>query len=464
MEGRILIVDDEAPIRIALRRVLISLGFEVDCAADGPEGLNYLRNHGPYDLALLDIKIPGGNGFELLKEARRIDPIMSVLMITGYATVETAVRALRCGALDYLTKPFDNIFEVCEHTIQNAVKDVRRRRMRNGGGVRRGEDGAYEGLLGKSHAMLRFFEELESSVNSEFPVVIFGETGAGKTLAARAIHTRSRRSDKPLYAINCAVLPEEEIERALFGDPYSGPSVEGGVPQGVLKRRRGGTLLLDEISEMPLELQKRLLMALEENDARRANERLRVIATSRQNLQRACDLNLFLTDLLYRLSVLTIQIPPLRERQGDVLLLANHFLQDLLSRRGGKVKRFSRETLEILENGRWNGNVRELRNTVERSVLFASGEELLPRDLPEGLTRPAEELLLSGFSPGLVKMDYADAKQRIVADFEQRYLAAVMEKTGGNISQAARVAGMDRSNFRRLLKRHRVQSAHHTQG
>lgn len=445
IQGRVLVIDDERPIAIALRRVLMSRHLEVTLAYDGAEGLELLREQ-PFDLVMLDICMPGLSGMQVLRQIQDHDPLTSVIMMTGHGTVETAVEALKLGAYDYMTKPFPNIFDLCEGVVMDAVRASQARRYRHHHEERQREP-RWEGVQGRSLPMQKLFWQMESVVESHGPVLLQGETGTGKLTVARAIYQRAEPNQtREIRCLDCSSTPTEELELMLFGsDSDLSP---GGA--GLLFQK--GALYLGEWMEMEPRLQGRLLEVL-----RQGALRPWLFAASTESARRAAEQGLLREDLYHRMAAAHLVLPPLRERDGDITLLAQHFLREVAQRRPGTPSELHPETLETLEDAPWYGNVQELRNAIERAALSATEELLLPRDLPAYLTQPTTEAL-SGFAPELVEMDYAKAKLQVVADFEQRYLVAVMERTSGNVSKAARQAGMDRSNFRRLLKRHQLRA------
>jgi two-component system response regulator HydG len=444
-QGRVLVIDDERPIAIALRRVLMSRDLHVEIAHDGAQGLELLRTQEPFDLILLDICMPGLSGMQVLRLALEHDPLLSVIMITGHGTVETAVEALKLGAFDYMTKPFPNIFDMCEGIVMDAVRASQARRHRHRSQERHRAQ-SWDGLMGRSLPMQKLFWQMEGVAEGRGPVLLQGETGTGKLTVARALYQHAEPDGQEIRCVDCASTPVDELEELLFGSTgEAGPGSTGLLFQE-------GALYLGEWVEMDLRLQGKLVEVL-----RQETLRPWLFAASTESARRACEQGQIREDLYHRMATAHLVLPPLREREGDVTILARHFLREVAQRRPGTPDELHAETLETLEEAPWYGNVQELRNAVERAALSATEEKLLPRDLPAYLTQPTTEAL-SGFAPELVDMDYAKAKLQVVADFEQRYLVAVMERTSGNVSQAARQAGMDRSNFRRLLKRHQLRN------
>ncbi len=464
--GRVLIVDDDATLRLAISHTLRRLGHEVEVARDGVEGLDMLLADGPWDMALCDIRMPRMDGLALLQRALEADPQLRIVMMTGHATVDTAVQALRLGATDYLTKPFEDIFAVCEGVVAAAIEQSVRARTGlvpalSASSVRAG---LFEGMIGRSLPMRRLFEMIAEVGPSHATVLVQGETGTGKELVAAAVHRRSRRAEAAFLPLNCAALPTDLLESELFGHRRGAFTGADRDKVGLIEAADGGTLFLDEIAEMPLALQAKLLRVLESGELRRVGDNttrkvdVRVVAATHRELRGRVAEGTFRQDLFYRLAVVTLGIPALRERLDDVEPLAAHFLAERRVRTGHKLTGLTPRALDVLRAHPWPGNVRELRNVMERAVIFARGATVDVGDLPDELVHggadPVDSGELLAITGDLGDLDrFSDAKKRVVDDFEQRYVEALLESTGGNISAAARIAGLDRANFRRLLKR-----------
>ncbi len=462
--GHILIVDDEVSIGVALERVLGAAGHRVTRVMTGQQGLEAFERCGPFELVMLDIRLPGPDGMALLERFKTLDPHLSVLMMTGFASVDTAIKALKLGALDYLTKPFDDIFKLADEAVTHAIAQTRLARatanqckavtleLERAGGI-------FEGMVGRSQSMQRVYEMIVEVAPTDVTVLIQGDTGTGKELVATAIHSRSSRSRGPFVPINCAALPAELIESELFGHEKGVFTSAHQARPGLFEVAHGGTLFLDEVAELPLELQAKLLRVLEHGEVRRLGASrprfvdVRVIAATHKPLRELIHQRLFRSDLFYRLAVVTLAVPALRHRPGDIPLLANHFLH-AHQRRGDKIalEGFDNSALEVLCRHDWPGNVRELRNVLERAFIFAQGPLIHAMDMPEDVnaspqawfeTRPEE----------LTTLHFKQAKQQAIEAFEQRYLTEVLRRNDGNITRAAHQAGMDRSNFRRLMKK-----------
>jgi DNA-binding NtrC family response regulator len=457
--AKILVVDDDTVVLKAVTQILQREGYPVVAIDDAVEGLTAAKDPS-IDVAVLDINMPNLSGMDLLKAIKAERPDVEVIMMTAYATVETAVEAVKAGAYDYLTKPFENIDDlsltVGKAAERKALKD-RTRALEEALTVR----SQFEDLIGQSGQMRAVFKLVETVSHSTATVLIQGESGTGKELVARAIHYRSARKDKPFVAVNCSALTETLLESELFGHMKGAFTGATNNKKGLFEAADGGTIFLDEIGDVPPATQVRLLRVLQEGEVKRvgANEPVkvdvRVIAATHVDLTRAKEQGKFREDLFYRLNVITIDLPPLRDRPEDVPLLAHHFLKMYAAKLGKTVTGFTPRAMEALTVNRWTGNVRELENVIERAVVLTSNDVLDVEDLPPGFQEsPQAGSPVEVFS--LAHLPYAQAKRLAMRAFERRYLTALLEKNNNNVSSAARAAGVDRSNFRRLLKQYEV--------
>ena len=452
----ILVVDDDHGMLRAVKTILAREGYRV-LAADGVEQAQiFLLETKPHAI-LLDIQMPGVSGLDFLPVLTREHEDIPVVMMTAYATVETAVRAVKEGAYDFLTKPFENIDQVV-NVVRKAVQHkqlIDRARFLEDALDNRER---YEDLVGSSTKMKEVFELVESVSYSTATVLIQGESGTGKELVARATHYRSPRRDRPFVAVNCSALTESLLESELFGHmkgSFTGATAD---KKGLFETASGGTIFLDEIGEIPPSMQVKLLRVLQEGEVKRvgANDThmvdVRVIAATNKDLQVLMKEGGFREDLFYRLNVINITLPPLRERADDVPALAYHFLQRYNEKLSKAVTGLDTNVIEVLQVYNWPGNVRELENVIERAVVLARGETIHIRDLPPHLSE-------GNFSTNAAMDDFGNltfnsAKKLAVQAFERRYIKQVLARTDGNISKASREAGLDRSNFRRILKKH----------
>ncbi|WP_375757645.1 sigma-54-dependent transcriptional regulator [Corallococcus exercitus] len=457
--AKVLVVDDDSVVLKAVTQILQREGHPVVAIDDAVEGLAAAKDPS-IDVVVLDIKMPHLSGMDLLRAIKADRPDVEVIMMTAFATVETAVEAVKAGAYDYLTKPFENIDEVsltvAKAAERKALKD-RTRALEEALTAR----SQFEDLIGQSSQMRAVFKLVETVSHSTATVLIQGESGTGKELVARAIHYRSARRDKPFVAVNCSALTETLLESELFGHVKGSFTGATGNKKGLFEAADGGTIFLDEIGDVPPATQVRLLRVLQEGEVKRvgANEPVkvdvRVIAATHVDLSRAKEQGKFREDLFYRLNVITIDLPPLRDRPEDVPLLAHHFLKVYASKADKKVTGISPRAMEALTCNRWTGNVRELENVIERAVVLTANDAIDVEDLPPGFqAAPQADSAVEVFS--LAHLPYAQAKRLAMRAFERRYLSALLEKNNHNVSSAARAAGVDRSNFRRLLKQYEV--------
>ncbi len=458
---KVLVVDDEQFMLQAWKKILADQPCEVRTLSDPNDALQVVAGWRP-DVAVLDIRMPGVSGMDLLREIKAMDGAVAVVMMTAYGTVETAVEAVKNGAYDYLTKPFGNI----DSAALTVMKAGHHRRL-----VQRNLElenmlevrDSFEGLVGSSPQMKRVFELVEGVAYSSSTVLIQGESGTGKELVARAIHHRSPRRSRPFVAINCSALTDTLLESELFGHEKGSFTGAASAKRGLFEVADGGSIFLDEIGEVPAPTQVKLLRVLQEGEMKRVGSNeirrvdVRVIAATNTDLTRARREGTFREDLYYRLNVITIDLPPLRDRSGDIPLLALHFLRKYTSRINKKIDSIQPEAMELLERYGWPGNVRELENVLERAVVLGRDQEIGAGDLPDGLRGPAPAR--RGSATALTDLPYRKAKEVAVSEFERRYVQEVLNQSEGNVSQASRRAGMDRSNFRRVMKKYDIDPA-----
>ncbi|RLA80458.1 MAG: sigma-54-dependent Fis family transcriptional regulator [Deltaproteobacteria bacterium] len=432
---KVLVVEDEREMQRALEAVLEGCGLRVSTAEDGLHAVTKFKQD-LYDLVIADVRMPRMSGLELLKEIKRISPLTPVVLLTAYGTVEGAVNAMKEGAFDYIEKPFSP--EVLEEVVKRALasrpeEEKQKRRT----------------IIAQDPKMLELLEVARTIAPSTAPVLISGESGTGKELLARYIHEQSQRRGRPFVAVNCAALPEGLLETELFG--HERGSFTGAVAQkkGKFELAHRGTLLLDEVSEMPLALQAKILRALQEGEIDRVGGTkpvavdVRVIATTNRDLVEEVHKGRFREDLFFRLNVVPLHIPPLRERKGDIPLLANFFLEKYAALNGKGIKGFSPETMKLLEEYSWPGNVRELENVVHRAVLLAKGPVIEPKDLviDEGLVSRIDPPIKPGTS---------------LKEMERWLILETLKKVGGNRTQAAKLLGVSVRTIRNKLKEYKI--------
>ena len=384
----ILIIDDEKNYLIVLQALLSDVGYEVLTADDAGKALEMVQSH-DLDLVITDMRMPGIDGMEFLAQLHGQRPELPVIMMTAYATVEKAVEAMKRGAFDYITKPFKN--EELKLTVRKAIdmhRLVRENRLLTQALQQRFSFG---NIVGRSRAMRSVYELIEKVAQTRATVLITGESGTGKELIARSIHFNSPRRDKPFISVSCSALPESLLESELFGHERGAFTGAYALRKGRFELAEGGTLFLDEVGEIAPALQVKLLRVLQEMDFERVGGTktihvdARVLAATNRDLKRDVEQGRFREDLYYRLRVVQLEVPPLRERRDDVPLLAHHFLRKTASANGLPAKRISEEALRLLCQYEWTGNVRELENAVERAVILCDGDEIRPQDLPEEL-------------------------------------------------------------------------------
>ncbi len=459
--AHVLVVDDESSVLHALRRVLVARGFEVTTLQQGLDALDVARRH-DVDVAMLDIRMPGIDGLELLARFKRELPDVEVLMMTGYAAVESALQAIRGGAYDYLTKPFKSM----EDAVRVVAKAAERRRLlvRN-----RYLEEALEGtsagsLIASSAGMREVIRLLEAVAPADSSVLIQGESGVGKEVVAREIHRRSPRREGPWLAVNCSALSDNLLESELFGHVRGAFTGAVADKPGLFQLAEGGTLLLDEIGDVSAATQVKLLRALQEREVRPVGGTqvipidVRILCATNVDLQQAMRAGRFREDLYYRINVVGIQVPPLRERVDDIPVLAHHFLRRHAERAGRPALRLQAEAVEELCVRPWPGNVRELENAIERAVVLCAGDTVSADDLPQVQERAdAAGGPSAGWLPSHFNAAFAESKRAVVQAFERRYAEWALRQAAGNVSEAARVAGLDRSNFRRLAQRYELR-------
>ena len=457
-KSRVLIVDDEPDILATLSIFLEEEGFECIEAVDGVEAIRKLESE-EIDAVLLDIALPGMSGLEVLEQIKGRWRDIEVVMMTAYGTVESAVQSLKGGAFDYLSKPFDHMNKI-SLCLSNAL-ERKRLHARTRQLERELKDKyKFDNLTGSSAKMLEVFSTIEKVSASTANVLVQGESGTGKELVARAIHYASPRKDSTFVVINCSALTESLLESELFGH-------EKGAFTGAIQRKKGlfeigsgGTVFLDEIGTLSPHLQVKLLRVLQEGDVRRVGSTVtlrvdvRIIAATNENLPEAIKRGTFREDLYYRLNVISITLPPLRDRADDIPLLAYHFLKKYSAKADKRIRHIDDEAMDLLTGHTWIGNVRELENAIERAVVLESGDTLTPLSLPPAILNeaPADKPLL----PVHTKLTYREAKRKAIEVFDHRYITELLRSCSGNISLAAQKAGMDRSNFRRIMKAGRI--------
>ena len=455
--SHILVVDDEESMRQFLEIALSKAGHRITVAESGRRAIELVDKQA-FDLVISDIKMPDMSGVEVLRHVTDTDPRIPVVMITAYASAETAVEALRLGAYDYLTKPFN--LEELKVNIENALEKRRlteevrhlRRELKHKHGLKN--------LLGNSSVMLKLFEEISSVANTNSTILLTGESGTGKELAARAIHSGSSRASNSFVSINCGAVPESLLESELFGHLKGSFTSATTNHKGLFEYADGGTVFLDEIGEMSPSMQVKLLRVLQEKRIRRIGSTeeikidVRIIAATNMNLEEGIRNKTFREDLYYRLSVIPIQLPPLRERLDDIPLLVSHFVDKARRSAGKNVSKISEEALRLLSCYAWPGNVRELENVIERAVALEPTNVICPERLPEKIQMLDAKEAVSEDVESLTAFpnEGVDFNAR-VKNVEKRLLVSAMEHSGGVQTKAAKLLRLNLRSFRYLLEK-----------
>jgi DNA-binding NtrC family response regulator len=469
---RVLVVEDEHTLRESCVTVLAHQGYDVTGAGRADEARELMARRS-FDVVLLDLYLPDASGMELLQAALAARPDALVVVMTGNPSVESSIEALRAGAWDYLPKPFTaSHLEILVGRAAHTVAVGRETAQGDAGSRGRGAAGDKVPLLGTSPALLRAVDLARRVAATDASVFLTGESGCGKEMFAQFIHHNSRRSSRAMVAVNCAALPETLLESEMFGHVKGAFTGAVRDKPGLLETAHGGTFFLDELTEMPQPIQAKLLRVIQDGVVRRVgSERVdavvnvRFIAATNRDPREAVEQGILRKDLYYRLSVVPIPIPPLRDRPEDIPILAEHFLAIYWKRhreRGAPRPRFGREAVRALQHREWKGNVRELQNVIEHAVvLLDPGREILPEDLPDGeSTSPGSAPLsfLASWRPdgGFRDDGYHAERDRVLASFEVAYLSWLVDRAGANMSRAAKLAGVDRTTLYRLMEKHRL--------
>ncbi len=466
---RILVADDEESMRWVLSKALRKKGYVVDLAADGNQALRPVREQS-YDLAIFDIKMPGMNGLDLLDKARELRPDLLVVVMTAEASMKNAVEAMKRGAYDYITKPFD--LEVIDAIIE---KVSRARDVSNQVSLLKQElKDRYQvekNIIGNSSTMQEVYKTIGKVAGSDATVLIQGESGTGKELIARAIHFNSTRLGKPFVAINCAAIPKDLLESELFGSERGAFTGATDRKTGKFEQAHNGTIFLDEIGDMTLDLQAKILRVLQEQEITRIGGSqniavdVRIVAATNQDLDEQVRSRTFREDLFYRLNVVPINLAPLRDRSEDIPALVNYFLDRACAELDVPVKQCAPEAMELLSSYSWPGNVRELENTIKRGVILSSDPILTSADFSSLTNRqetihaiPQEqslellvEMKLRSSMNGIEKLDKGDIYDRVLEQVERPLIRFVLEKTRGNQVRAADIMGINRNTLRKKI-------------
>jgi two-component system nitrogen regulation response regulator NtrX len=447
LKPRVLIVDDEEAVRSSLRMIFDYEGYEVLLAANGPAGLKMAEQESP-DLVFLDIKMPQMDGLEVLKRLKADEPSPPVVVLSGHGTVKTAVEAVKLGAFDFIEKPpeSERILIVARNALgQKRLADENR-------ALKLSFDDRYR-MVGLSPALEKVWEAIRRAAPTNATVLLTGESGVGKELAARAIHRNSLRRDQPFVQVNCAAIPEELIESELFG--HEKGSFTGATEKqiGKFELAHRGTIFLDEVGDMSLRTQAKVLRVLQEGEVERIGSQktiqvdVRVIAATNRKLEDEIEAGRFREDLFFRLSVLPIRVPPLRERPEDVDPLIEHFVKEFSAANNFRAKSFAPAAMEALRRHRWRGNVRELKNAVERLLIMAEGDEIRAEDVTGALRPPTDDT--ASLNAAATLRDFKEAAERA-------FLVAKLRESDWNISATAQTIGTPRSNLYKKLEQYGI--------
>ena len=455
VQGSILVVDDSSAVRENLRELLTAEGYEVDSCADGRVALQMLQGH-IYDVVLTDLSMPELDGMAVLSYLVDHFPETSCIIITGYGTIKTAVDAMRLGAYDYLCKPVESqeILMVIARALEH--QRLRRENIRLKKQLR--EKFGFDNIIGSSEAMCQIFDVIRKVADTDSTVLILGESGTGKELVARAIHYHGQRQTNPLIPVNCAAIPEDLLESELFGHEKGAFTHAIRTRIGRFEQAHGGTIFLDEIGDMSPTLQVKILRVLQDRQFERIGGNrtikvdIRVIAATNRDLPQLVQAGRFREDLYYRLNVIPIRIPPLRERRGDIPILINHFLQEFSRKKKKNLSRVTPAAIRLLSAYDWPGNVRELENLMERLVILAEGEILDVQDLPEQFRQPAAPTVLWSADLPVEGVPL----QKVLSDLERQLIIKALDQVGWVKNQAAQLLQLNRTTLVEKIKKQKI--------
>lgn len=458
MAGTILIVDDEIDMQKLLKRSMESaLDCRAETASSGEMALQMLAKS-RFDLVLADIKMPGMSGLELLDLIKKDHPDLTVVMMTAYGEVEMAVEAMQSGAYDFISKPFDHdalIVRLEKAFERSALLRENLRLQKEFWNIH-----LFQNLVGKSNPMKKVYETIQTVAKTDLTVLITGETGTGKDLTARAIHTLSNRSRGPYVAVNCPTVPENILESELFGYKKGAFTHATQNRTGLFQEAHKGTIFLDEIGDISPTVQTKLLRVLQEKeikplgDTRFIQVDVRIVASTNQNLTEKISKSEFREDFFYRLNVLSIELPALRDHPEDIPLIANHLLEKHCTKLNKPLKRLSPELIELFSKRLWVGNVREMENVIIQGILFSTTDEITPRDIDFNEILPDDSRMEHSFQ----QLPYKEAKEQTLLNFNVSYIGNLLAANGGNVTQAARFCGLERQALQQIMRRYKVKA------
>lgn len=446
-------------LRLLKRSLEPDLGCRVETASSGEEALSMIRET-RFDLVLSDIKMPGMGGAELLRQIRALKQGIAVIMMTAYGSIDSAVEAIRAGAYDFIAKPFDHdtlVFRLRKALERNRLISEN---IRLHNAFREKE--SFHHIVGSSPSMLKVFETIRMVARTDMTVLVTGESGTGKELTCRAIHAQSERRKGPFVTVNCPTVPEQILESELFGYKKGAFTQASSDRQGLFQAADGGTLFLDEIGEISPAIQSKLLRAIQEKEVKPLGGTksvpvdVRIIAATNKDLVTAIQKGEFRQDLYYRLNVLPLRLPPLRERREDIPALVSHFIHKHAGTLGRDPLPASDKLMALLMELPLTGNIRELESLVMKGLLFAKGEMMEPEDLREVLASASAGAPAGAGGPQLTELPYKEAKEHCLKAFNDAYVGALLEKTSGNVARAARLCGMERQALQQVMKRYDI--------
>lgn len=467
---KLLIVDDEEDMRSGIKRMLARefKNLDIITAEDGEHALRLLSST-PIDIALFDIKMPGISGLDLLSDISGKNPRITIIMMTGFGTIELAVEAIKLGAYDFISKPFER--ETLYRTIHKGIE--RNKLLKENFNLKQqvNSNELKTEFIGLSPAMSKFQADLQTVARTHYTTLVRGESGTGKELAARAIHSLSPRKNKPLIMVNCPAIPEHLLESELFGHvkgAFTGASHD---QPGLFSEADGGTICLDEVGDIPISIQSKLLRVLQEQEIKPLGATkthkvdVRVIALTNLNLEEMISNRQFREDLFYRLNVVTLKTPNLKDIVDDIPLLIHHFSMKVSKELNAEPKHFSIQSCQFLAKQSWPGNIRELQNSVRRIVMFSQNETIEPEDIHYIENKGVKPIISTSdptcpiYGKDSKILQYKNAKESAIENFTLTYLEALLSTTDGNITQAAELSGISRAALQKIMKRHNIKGA-----
>jgi len=458
-KGNILVVDDDKAIQSTFAQVLSREGYSVQVASEGTQALQKIKES-YFDLVICDVRMPGMNGLELLKKIKSLNLQIDVIIITAYAAVEDGVKAIKDGAYDYLIKPLD--IEEFSHKVAAVMEKRGLQRKVTSLQKELKDRYRFSNIVGIAPQMQEIYKMIDKMRNTDCNVLIEGESGTGKELVARAIHYNGPLADKPFIAVSCGALPESIVERELFGHEKGAFTDATSTKRGYFEAANGGTLLLDEITDLSSNIQAKLLRVIEENQFFRLGStkavkiKVRLLSATNRDVRSCVEKGTFREDLFYRIGVVSIKLPPLREKRDDIPLLINHFLKKYADKYDKGVLSLDPKVENLLLTYQWPGNVRELEHIIERAIALTNQKIIQLSDLPENMVPSSTRTHLSSSLDK--ELSYSEAKRRLIEHFDKDFVTHHLKKAKGNVSRAARQMGIQRTSLQRLMKKYALQT------